>query len=103
MVYRGKKMKKHKMTKLIYRVWKEWRLTIFFIVFVVIPAKSSVADWNWVPTGSMNPTILEGDLLFVNKLAYGLRLPLTLYRLTKWSDPQRADIVICFSPTMEPD
>ena len=98
MVYRGKKMKKHKMTKLIYRVWKEWRLTIFFIVFVLIPAKSSVADWNWVPTGSMNPTILEGDLLFVNKLAYGLRFPLTLYRLTKWSDPQRADIVICFSP-----
>ena len=94
-------MKKQKATKFIYRIWKEWRLTVFFIVFVVIPAKSSLADWNWVPTGSMNPTILEGDLLFVNKVAYGLRFPLTLYRLAKWSDPKRGDIIICFSPDDE--
>lgn len=79
-------------------VWKEWRITVFLIVFVLIPAKSSLADWNWVPTGSMNPTILEGDFLFVNKVAYSLRLPLTLCHLAEWSDPQRADIVICFSP-----
>jgi signal peptidase I len=46
----------------------------------------------------MIPTILEGDLVYVNKLAYDLRLPLTLYRLTKWSDPKRGDIVILFSP-----
>lgn len=46
----------------------------------------------------MNPTILEGDLLFVNKTAYDLRVPFTLHRLAQWSDPQRGDIVICFSP-----
>ena len=73
-------MKKLKVRKFVRRVWKEWRLTIFFIVFIIIPAKSSLADWNWVPTGSMNPTILEGDLVYVNKMAYGLRIPLTLYR-----------------------
>jgi signal peptidase I len=73
-------------------------MTIFFIVFVIIPVKSSLADWNWVPTGSMNPTILEGDLVYVNKLAYDLRIPLTFHRLANWSDPQRGDIVICFSP-----
>lgn len=73
-------------------------MTIFFIVFVIIPVKSSLADWNWVPTGSMNPTILEGDLVYVDKLAYDLRIPLTFYRLANWSDPQRGDIVICFSP-----
>jgi signal peptidase I len=33
------------------------------------PFKSAIADWNWVPTGSMKPTVLEGDLVLVNKLA----------------------------------
>jgi len=73
-------------------------MAIFFLVFIVLPVKSSLADWNWVPTGSMNPTILEGDLLYVDKIAYDLRFPLTLHRLAKWSDPQRGDIVVCFSP-----
>jgi len=91
-------MKKKEVTRFIYRLWKEWRMTVFFIVVVVVPVKSSLADWNWVPTGSMNPTILQGDLVYVNKIAYDLRLPLTLYRLAKWSDPKRGDIVICFSP-----
>ncbi len=91
-------MKKKKVINFINRIWKEWRITIFFIVFVIIPAKSSLADWNWVPTGSMNPTILEGDLIYVNKTAYDLRLPLTFYRLSKWSDPKRGDVIICFSP-----
>jgi signal peptidase I len=91
-------MKIQKATKYIYRLWKEWRMTIFFLVFIVLPVKSSLADWNWVPTGSMNPTILEGDLIYVDKIAYDLRFPLTLHRLAKWSDPQRGDIVVCFSP-----
>ncbi len=91
-------MKKQKITKYISRFWKEWRLTIFFIIFVVIPVKSSLADWNWVPSSSMNPTILEGDLIYVDKLAYDLRFPLTMHRLAKWSDPKRGEIVICFSP-----
>ncbi len=91
-------MKKIDIINYLKKQWKEWRLFVFLIIFVVIPFKSSLADWNWVPTGSMNPTILEGDLIFVNKLAYDLRFPLTLYRIAKWSDPQRGDIVVCFSP-----
>jgi signal peptidase I len=46
----------------------------------------------------MNPTILEGDLVYVDKLAYDLRVPLTFHRLAKWSQPEKGDIVICFSP-----
>ena len=94
-------MKTQKITSRIYKHWKECRVTIFFILFVLVPAKSSLADWNWVPTGSMNPTILEGDLIFINKMAYDLRFPLTLHRLAKWSNPQRGDIVDCFSPDDE--
>jgi signal peptidase I len=91
-------MNKYKAKRFIRRTWKEWRLMVFFIVFVLIPVKSSLADWNWVPTGSMSPTILQGDLIYVDKTAYDLRFPLTLHRVAKWSDPQRGDIVICFSP-----
>jgi signal peptidase I len=91
-------MKRWKITKFISMLWKEWWKTVFFIVFVVIPVKSSLADWNWVPTGSMVPTIVEGDLVYVDKIAYDLRIPLTFHRLAKWSDPARGDIVVCFSP-----
>jgi signal peptidase I len=91
-------MKVERIKKFLHGLWVEWRIPLFLIVFVVIPVKSSLADWNWVPTGSMNPTILEGDLIFVDKIAYDLRIPLTMHRLAKWSDPKRGDIVICFSP-----
>jgi len=94
-------MKKKKVMKFIRRTWKDWRWTIFFIIFVIIPVKSSLADWNWVPSGSMNPTILKGDLVYVNKMAYDLRVPLTFCRLAKWANPQRGDVVICFSPEDE--
>ena len=46
----------------------------------------------------MKPTILEGDLVFVNKLAYDLKVPFTTWHLAEWSGPKRGDIVVCFSP-----
>jgi signal peptidase I len=57
-----------------------------------------VADWNDVPTGSMTPTILVGDRIFINKLAYDLKVPFTTWQLAKWADPQRGDIVVFPSP-----
>ena len=46
----------------------------------------------------MKPTILEGDRVFVNKLAYDLKVPFTTWHITQWSNPQRGDIVVFFSP-----
>jgi signal peptidase I len=46
----------------------------------------------------MKPTILEGDLVLVNKLAYDLKVPFTTTHLMKWSDPARGDIAVFFSP-----
>ena len=83
------------------RLWLEWRLTGFVVLFVIVPLKSSFADWNWVPSGSMNPTILEGDMFYVNKVAYDLRIPLTLKRVNRWADPDKGDIVVLFSPEDE--
>jgi signal peptidase I len=80
------------------RQWRQNRSTILFFTFVVIPVKSALADLNWVPTGSMNPTIVEGDMVFVNKLAYDLRVPLTLHSLDHRADPERGDISVLFSP-----
>ncbi len=91
-------MHNDKIRQWLRRQWRDWRVALFLIVFVVVPVKSSVADFNWVPSGSMKPTILEGDFVFVNKAAYDLRVPLTLHRVARWADPQRGDIVICFSP-----
>lgn len=56
--------------------------------------RSVFADWNSVPTGSMKPTILEGDRLFVNKIAYDVRVPFTHISLYKIADPSRGDIII---------
>ena len=79
-------------------LWREWIKPLGVIALIVFPLKSALADWNWVPSGSMKPTILEGDLVFVNKLAYDLKVPFTLQRLAEWDNPARGDIVVFFSP-----
>lgn len=79
-------------------LWREWIRPAAWVAIIVFPLKSAVADWNWVPSGSMKPTILEGDLVFVNKLAYDLKVPFTLQRLAAWDNPARGDIVVFFSP-----
>jgi signal peptidase I len=76
---------------------KEIRPTLILLL-VVCSIRSSLADWSDVPTGSMKPTILEGDRVFVNKLAYDLKVPFTTWHLAEWSGPQRGDIVVFFSP-----
>lgn len=80
------------------RLWKNWGTPILLTVIILTPIRSSLADWNDVPTGSMKPTILEGDRVFVNKLAYDLKVPLTTWHLVRWSNPKRGDIVVCYSP-----
>jgi len=79
-------------------LWREWIKPLGVLFIIVAPLKSAVVDWNWVPTGSMKPTILEGDLVLVNKLAYDLKVPFTTTHLSKWADPARGDIAVCFSP-----
>lgn len=82
---------------------RQWRQHKGFIVFVVLMLvfRSSFADWNDVPTGSMKPTILEGDRIFVNKMAYDVRVPFTHTSLLRLADPVRGDIVIFDSAVSE--
>jgi signal peptidase I len=78
--------------------WKQEIRPLLIMVLVLFSIRSSLADWNDVPTGSMRPTILEGDRVWVNKLAYDLKVPFTTWRIAEWSNPQRGDIVVFFSP-----
>ncbi len=80
------------------RWWRQEIRPLLITVLVLCSVRSSLADWNDVPSGSMKPTILEGDRVFVNKLAYDLKLPVTTWHLAQWADPRRGDIVVFFSP-----
>ena len=77
----------------LVRLWRENRGFALFVVLMVV-FRSVLADWNAVPTGSMKPTIIEGDRILVDKLAYDLRIPLTHISVHRFADPQRGDIVV---------
>ena len=78
--------------------WKGWGFSIFIAFIIATSFKSAIADWNVVPTGSMKPTIVEGDRILVNKLAYDLKIPYTTWHIAEWGAPQRGDIVVFYSP-----
>src|SRR4051812_13130549 len=70
---------------------------VFLLGFGVF--RSAVADWNPIPSGSMRPTLLEGDVVLVNRLAYDFKVPLTDVSLRELGDPKRGDIVTFTSPS----
>ncbi len=78
--------------------WRGWLRTFCLILLVGFSLRSIVVDWNHVPSGSMKPGILEGDRIFVNKLAYDLKVPFTTWHIAQWSDPKRGEVVIFFAP-----
>ena len=80
------------------QLWRHEIRPLLILLLIGFSIRSSLADWNDVPSGSMRPTILEGDRIFVNKLAYDLKVPFTTCHLAEWSNPQRGDIVVFFSP-----
>ena len=86
------------MKHLAHKIWREWMRPFVLAIIIIAPVKSAVADWNWVPTGSMKPSILEGELVLVNKLAYDLKAPFTTRHLSTWGDPLRGDVVVFYSP-----
>jgi signal peptidase I len=85
---------KNKLSRFI----RGWGFPIVAAILIATSFKSAIADWNDVPTGSMKPTILIGDRVFINKLAYGLKIPYTTRHLFRWAEPRRGDIVVFYSP-----
>ncbi|CAA9306653.1 MAG: Signal peptidase I [uncultured Gemmatimonadaceae bacterium] len=66
---------------------------LFFLV-----VRAFLVEAFRIPSGSMIPTLLVGDWLFVNKLRYGPHVPLTGYSLPGYAEPQRGDVVVFKSP-----
>ena len=69
---------------------------VFLLLFGVF--RTAVADWNPIPSSSMRPNLLEGDVVFVNRLAYNVKLPLTDVVVARTGEPQRGDVVTFASP-----
>src|SRR5262245_47749050 len=80
------------------RSWRKDLLAIAAAAAVVLVGRSSLADHYHVPTGSMLPTVLENDHIFVNKAAYSLRLPFSHVELAEFGGPERGDVVVLESP-----
>ena len=78
-------------------LWAEYRGLLAFIGLMLL-FRSAVADWNYVPSSSMNPTLVAGDRVVVNKLAYSLRVPFTLHELVRWDSPAPGDVITFDSP-----
>lgn len=72
--------------------------SVLVVIAVIAVARGSLADHYVVPTGSMEPTLLPGDRVFVDKTAYGLRIPYTGIELAGDAPPRRGDVVIFSSP-----
>ncbi|MDH5642635.1 MAG: signal peptidase I [Gemmatimonadota bacterium] len=77
---------------------KEWAVgwikTIVIAVLIFFVLRTSLIGAFHITSGSMEPTLLVGDVLFVNKTIYGSRLPLLPGRLPAFRDPRRGDIVV---------
>jgi len=80
---------------------KNWaRANKGFLLFLMLFGifRTAVADWNPIPSASMHPNLLEGDVVFVNRLAYNVKVPLTDIVIGATGEPQRGDIVTFSSP-----
>ena len=71
---------------------------ILLIIVGVLAVRSSFADHYYVPSGSMEHTLVAGDRVFVNKAAYGVRLPFTAVEVLAGDRVARGDVVIFDSP-----
>jgi signal peptidase I len=71
---------------------------ILLIIALVLAARSSLADHYYVPSGSMEYTLMPGDRVLVSKMAYGLRVPFTTIEFGSGAAVERGDVVIFDSP-----
>ncbi|MDB5915464.1 MAG: signal peptidase [Ramlibacter sp.] len=74
--------------------WLDWTAGLFPVIIAVFVLRSFLFEPFKIPSGSMIPTLLVGDLILVNKFTYGLRLPVLNTRLTEGTPPRRGDVMV---------
>jgi signal peptidase I len=74
--------------------WLDWTAGLFPVIVCVFLLRSFLFEPFKIPSGSMVPTLLVGDLILVNKFDYGVRLPVLNKKVIANKDPQRGDVVV---------
>ncbi len=74
--------------------WLDWTAGLFPVILVVFLLRSFLFEPFKIPSGSMVPTLLIGDLILVNKYHYGIRLPVLNKKIIRLNDPQRGDVMV---------
>jgi signal peptidase I len=72
----------------------EYAISFFPVIVVVLVIRSFLIEPFRIPSDSMMPTLLDGDFIFVNKYAYGLRLPVTNNKIVSIGEPKRGDVIV---------
>ena len=76
----------------------EWTKIFWISVALFLVLRTFIVEAFKIPSGSMERTLLIGDFLLVNKLAYGAEIPFTHKRLPAFREPQRGDVIVFESP-----
>lgn len=72
--------------------FKSNKKTVWFI-FALFFVRSTIINYNHIPSASMNPNLIEGDVVLVNKLAYDIKVPFWGRNIFKLNNPKRGDVV----------
>ncbi len=81
--------------KLLMQPWLlDWTAGLFPVIATVFLLRSFLFEPFKIPSGSMIPTLLVGDLILVNKFTYGIRLPVFNTKITEGNAPQRGDVMV---------
>jgi signal peptidase I len=81
-------------TLLMQPWWLDWTAGLFPVILVVFLLRSFLFEPFKIPSGSMIPTLLVGDLILVNKYYYGVRLPVINKKIIANHDPQKGDVMV---------
>ena len=74
--------------------WLDWTAGLFPVILAVFFLRSFLFEPFKIPSGSMIPTLLVGDLILVNKFHYGVRLPVINKKITDGNKPERGDVMV---------
>jgi signal peptidase I len=76
-------------------------VSVLPVIAIVLGTRQLLAEAYRIPSGSMEPTLLVGDWLFVNKLRFGPHIPFTSRSLPGYASPKRGDVVVFISPPQD--